>query len=412
MRLQRLIYSSLYLIFSFIILFPRIVTADILDNWHWRNPLPQGNNLIEVAYGNGTFVAVGESGRILTSSDGISWTDRGSGGAASLSRVTYGNGIFVAVGNSSTTGYDGTILTSSDGINWTERRSYTESGVIEKLRDVAYGNGTFVVVGDDAGWPTGFTRNSIVLTSSDGISWIERLPHPLGPFILAGVTYGNGTFVLVGQHGAIASSPDGITWTERQPGTSVYLSGVTYGNGSFVVVGEGGAILQSDSLFDNPPSKPELLYPTNDLTLLQTPITFRWKKSVDPDGDAVTYDLYVCENQSFTGCYPARLSSVDTKSSSAASIVGYAAGLFVIGLIVSDGLSRRRKILLLLAVVLVFGMLFVSCGGGGAPSPVIKDEVTYTMPGLNAGTTYYWKVVADDGKGGRTESAVWHFTTR
>jgi hypothetical protein len=179
-------------------------------------------------------------------------------------------------------------------------------------------------------------------------------------------------------------------------------------------VGEGGAILQSDSLFDNPPSKPELLYPTNDLTLLQTPITFRWEKSVDPDGDAVTYDLYVCENQSFTGCYPARLSSVDTKSSSAASIVGYAAGLFVIGLIVSDGLSRRRKILLLLAVVLVFGILFVSCGGGGdgGGTAVAEDEVAYTVSSLKGGTTYYWKVVADDGKGGRTESDIWSFTTQ
>src|SRR5512136_2088465 len=45
--------------------------SDPLDNWHWRNPLPQGNTLQGVTYGNGTFVAVGENGTILTSPDGV-----------------------------------------------------------------------------------------------------------------------------------------------------------------------------------------------------------------------------------------------------------------------------------------------------------------------------------------------------
>lgn len=42
-----------------------------LDNWHWRNPLPQGNTLFGVTYGNGTFVAVADYGTIITSPDGV-----------------------------------------------------------------------------------------------------------------------------------------------------------------------------------------------------------------------------------------------------------------------------------------------------------------------------------------------------
>ncbi len=59
------------------------------QNWHWRNPLPQGNTLAGVTYGNGTFVAVGFPGVILTSPDGVMWTSRDSGTFSSLSGVTY-----------------------------------------------------------------------------------------------------------------------------------------------------------------------------------------------------------------------------------------------------------------------------------------------------------------------------------
>jgi hypothetical protein len=51
------------------------------------------------------------------------------------------------------------------------------------------------------------------------------------------VTYGNGTFVVVGSGGTILTSSDGVTWTQRTSGTSNRLYGVTYGNGTFVAVG-------------------------------------------------------------------------------------------------------------------------------------------------------------------------------
>ena len=63
----------------------------------------------------GLFVTVGESGTILTSPDGTTWTERTSGTSIFLIGVTYGNGLFVSVGDS------GTILTSPDGTTWTER---------------------------------------------------------------------------------------------------------------------------------------------------------------------------------------------------------------------------------------------------------------------------------------------------
>ena len=46
------------------------------------------------------FVAVGDSGILLTSSDGISWSSKHSGGSSEpLKDVTYGNNVFVIVGD-------------------------------------------------------------------------------------------------------------------------------------------------------------------------------------------------------------------------------------------------------------------------------------------------------------------------
>ncbi len=104
--------------------------ADPLDNWHWRNPLPQGNDLYAVVYGNGTFVAVSVDGTILTSPDGVTWTQRDSGVTrAPLYGVTYGNNTFVAVGQyyASNT-YTAVILTSPDGVTWTQRNSGVSAG--------------------------------------------------------------------------------------------------------------------------------------------------------------------------------------------------------------------------------------------------------------------------------------------
>src|SRR3990172_6372447 len=89
--------------------------ADSLDRWHGRNPLPYGNPLYAVAYGNGLFVAAGSFGTILTSPDGMTWTQRVYETTDDLLGVAYGNHTFVAVGSS------GRIVTSPNGAIWTVR---------------------------------------------------------------------------------------------------------------------------------------------------------------------------------------------------------------------------------------------------------------------------------------------------
>ena len=112
------------------------------------------------------YVAVGDNGTILTSTDGTTWTSRTSGTSNFLYGVTYGNSTFVAVGH-----YE-TILTSSDGTTWTSRTSgrTNSSGwtYTDYLEGITYGNSIFVTVG------RGEDGSGTIMTSSDGITRTYR----------------------------------------------------------------------------------------------------------------------------------------------------------------------------------------------------------------------------------------------
>ncbi len=158
-----------------------------------------------------------------------------------------------------------------------------------------------------------------------------------------------------------------------------------------------------------PPGAPDLRLPGDGQTDLGTTVTFRWAPGLDPDGDPVTYRLLYADNPQF----------LNSSEITASLIVGQsvllagcgAGGLLLLG---SGGPGRRRAAVLLTVVALaVAGLLAVSCGGGGGGSPApAVEEVSATVAGLQPGTTYFWKVVADDGRGGTTESAARSFATR
>jgi hypothetical protein len=120
-----------------------IVTTGVKDS--------AGNNLTS-QYGptngfatcseNVGFAIGGRSGLIFTSTNGTAcWINRTSGTSQHLDGgVSYLNNLFIALGQF------GTILTSSDGVTWTARTSGTTSN----LWAAAHGNSTYVVVGDSA----------------------------------------------------------------------------------------------------------------------------------------------------------------------------------------------------------------------------------------------------------------------
>jgi hypothetical protein len=177
-----------------------------------------------VGYGRNTFVAIGDQGSILTSSDGSTWAVWNSATHQSLKKVIYGSGTFVAVGG------NGTLLTSPDGAAWTVRNSGTRG----HLEGIAYGKRTFVAVGEG------------ILTSPDGIEWTGRTTGTSHCFF--GVAYGSGVFAAVADNGAILTSSDGSEWTPRDSGTHLNLYSISYGKEKFLASGEESILLQSGPL--------------------------------------------------------------------------------------------------------------------------------------------------------------------
>lgn len=109
------------------------------------------------------------------------------------------------------------------------------------------------------------------------------------------------------------------------------------------------ACSKDESTKNSVPEKAVLLTPANKLTGVNIDqLNLEWQSASDPDGDAVVYDLYL-----------------DTESSPQTKVIG-------------DLKANSYKL----------------------------------QTDLDFETTYYWRVVARDGKGGSSESDIYSFTTR
>jgi outer membrane protein OmpA-like peptidoglycan-associated protein len=224
--------------------------------WNYSPDSAGGNgpashiSLSSIAYGNGTYVAVGDGTSapnvaVQTSSDGINWTSRQADVNSVWSGVTYGNGLFVAVGvddNWST----GVAMSSPDGINWT---SVTLPANTVALTSITFGHGHFVTVGYGLDQQT----TQWTLSSPDGVSWSLGVGGSDGYW--KSVTFGNGIFVATGQRGSapafnnvMTSSDDGAHWTLRATSQDQLWVSVAYGNGLFVAVSQFGVMTSSDAI--------------------------------------------------------------------------------------------------------------------------------------------------------------------
>jgi hypothetical protein len=224
-----------------------------------------------VAYSGKSFL-VGGVNRLYQSEDLVSWqqrqTPRQDSWAETAVGLTYGGGQFVMT--TALVNHDGRghrlIFTSTDGVKW-ERKIDRQGEWWYRYGSAAYGpDFGYLIIGyhsnDPAGgycgsgddcynvadfWHEGaFDANSggwAHVGSLDAKTWTERSkPDETGLF---GVTYGDGTFVAVGNNGTVCLTSDGIAWQKINAGTDRRLRSVVYGGGQFVAVGQNGIIVSS-----------------------------------------------------------------------------------------------------------------------------------------------------------------------
>ena len=201
---------------------------------------------------------------------------------------------------------------------------------------------------------------------------------------------------------------------------------------------------------NTPPPITTLIAPTNNQLCIDNNLVFEWEAVADPDGDAVKYNLDISKNSDFTQIthsfsnltsltktvelekaiiYYWRVQAVDSKNASGdfSSIFQfYTEGNgeenhlpFAPTLI----LPQQNEIISGSTTTLSWGASDVD--GDNLIYDIYLDTVNppiakvttdyadknYTALSLSANTTYYWKIVVKDGKGGNTIGQVWSFQT-
>ncbi|MFA7536841.1 MAG: S8 family serine peptidase [Desulfuromonadales bacterium] len=169
--------------------------------------------------------------------------------------------------------------------------------------------------------------------------------------------------------------------------------------------------LQLNGVGNTPPPAPQPVFPAVGATGVAVPVSLEWTQAPDANGDAIVPAVLISERSDFSDSDPQQAGTASERS----ALFAGAGGLLLFGL--GAGVKRRHMLagVFLLAVL---AMLVACDGGGGSDSPAdsppepIGESFSKTVPGLAAGATYYWKVVATDSRGGIAESPVFSFTTR
>jgi hypothetical protein len=337
-------------------------------DWTVVSNTPFGtNNISTVAYGNGTFVAGGQNGKMAYSTNnGKDWTSVSNStfGTSSINGITYGDNKFVAVSDYDEIAHPyGGIAYSTDGITWTKVSAPVTEGY-DHINDIAYIGGKFVAVG-----------NKGMAYSDHGTSWTWVSNPPFGSWHSIG--YGNDKFVAGGD-ASIAYSTDAISWavTETERTNVKYFDkiyGVAYGGGMFVAVG-GGSVGKGGLI----------MYSTDGISWTEvsntTFIGTNHISAVDNDIYGVVWggDRFVA-----VGAYGKAAYSTDGKNWTAVSKTGFGSSEHFGGIAYGDGTFVA------VGVSSNGGKIAYSTGGSGTPPNTGGGTAgKLTITGLPSGGTY------------------------
>jgi hypothetical protein len=225
---------------------------DALDLWSLRY---SGDRALQfVTCTGGLFIAGGEGGRFVTSSNGLDWSEQNVDTNILLTAATSdGTSNFVAVGQSTRLGP--AVLRSHDGKSWTEQpiafwdQVGNRSTNLFLFRDlewpmtVAFAAGSFVMGGYSS-------QGANLFHSPDLTNWHAAITPP--PFFQDGRSYRvlvpakiSGTEVMLAagsiwvpiRLGTPVNLNSGPGWSFPEVQGSGYTMGGAYGNGMFVLVG-------------------------------------------------------------------------------------------------------------------------------------------------------------------------------
>ncbi len=189
--------------------------------------------------GGNTLVRAGNPSYIHISTDnGTNWTPLFALGIFNINEVNYFNNQFIAVGNS------GLLMTSADGSNWTT----INTGSSEDLNDIFWFSG-LTVLGAPFSLYVAVGNNATILTSSTGTAWTTEVSNPAITDNLLAVTHDDQYFVAVGENGRLivrnnSILPGATTWMDLFSNASWgNLNDVFFNGTNCVIVGDAGQLV-------------------------------------------------------------------------------------------------------------------------------------------------------------------------
>jgi hypothetical protein len=246
-----------------------VVLNDSASTWREIPLSLNANFLLGAAWNGTTYVAVGQSGIVITSTDAITWKQQQTPvdvPLLRLSSVAWSGSTWAAVGDGGTSGR-AAILTSPDGVAWTARYQtdicndpHIQPPICtprQTLSKIVWDGAQFVTVGSEA--DVGSRPTALIMTSPDGMTWTQRASGsiPVGSdegLGMASIASSGSVLVAAGQAAdgtaAVWTSIDAVNWIQQ----SLPLSGqrvlrdVVWGPKGFVAVGWGGSPATAVSL--------------------------------------------------------------------------------------------------------------------------------------------------------------------
>jgi hypothetical protein len=204
------------------------IRAQLGDEFAWQQTRYLRNTtMVAIAGHDTTWIMSDATGALYSSNEGFTWQKIDSITTPTpIKAIAWLNGKWIAVGN------DGYIITSSDGIDWTQATVNLNA----TINSVAYGDDKFVAVG---------SQGSLWI-SDDGIDWTGQT---ISTADLNSVVFTGTKFIAIGQQGTMMESADGLAWTTEQnlPSTDDLTGIATNGHNIEVAVGANGTILTSTS---------------------------------------------------------------------------------------------------------------------------------------------------------------------
>ena len=181
---------------------------------------------IAVAWDSTTFVGITDSG-IFTATDGATWTMRFSNSSLRLCALTGGGNRFVAVGTTRAIPDTAYAFVSPDGITWSAGAIGLGTPAV-----IAWGDSQFTAVG-----------NGVAYTSTDGARWSQAFTIVHASDSNSSIAYGAKLFATViggySTNTGVYTSPDGINWTSQLSGAWGYnqFNAIAWNGNSFIVAG-------------------------------------------------------------------------------------------------------------------------------------------------------------------------------